>query len=68
MIFLHSDWLRSTVSEVIVLMNISNSKVCLRDRSLFVPQGGTEEKLKKVYIYKKITQPLWVFKFFLPNL
>ena len=24
----------------------------VRDRSLFIPQGGTEEKLKKVYIKK----------------
>ena len=38
----------------------------LRDRSLFIPQGGYRREIKKS-INKKITQPLWVFKFFLPT-
>ena len=39
----------------------------IRDRSLFIPQGGTEEKLKKVYI-KNLPNHSRCSKFFLPNL
>ena len=38
----------------------------LRDRSLFIPQGGTEEKLKKVYI-KKLPNRSGCSNFFYPT-
>ena len=39
---------------------------CIRDRSLFIPQGGTEEKLKKVYI-KKLPNRSGCSNFFYPT-
>ena len=45
--------------------NCSQNSV-VRDRSLFIPQGGTEEKLKKVYI-KNLPNHSWCSKFFYPT-